>query len=62
MFIDSKFPESLGLQKMKNDYILFLLFYHVWFHVIELMTFVAGAGNGFYWNEVQGATNTQIFT
>ena len=59
MFIDNYLPEPLGLQKMKNDS-TFLLFYHFWFHVFELLTITAEAGNGFYWNEVQGTTNTQV--
>lgn len=55
MFIDNYLPEPLGLQKMKNDS-TFLLFYHFWFYVFELLTIAAEAGNGFYWDEVQGTT------
>lgn len=55
MFIDNYLPEPLGLQKMQNDS-TFLLFYHFWFHVFELLTIAAEAGNGFYWDEVQGTT------
>lgn len=53
-------PEYLGVQKMKNDCTFLLLFYHFLLPVFEPLTVAAGAGNGFYWNEVQVATNTQI--
>lgn len=63
MLLDTWFPEPLGFQKMKNYYTPFYCSFTIWgFIFFELLIITAETGNSFYWNGVQGATNTQIST